>query len=170
MAEKRPRLKIKPRKSDKRLEIAGWAVILASWLLVAFSYSNLPEAIPVQYDFRGAVVKWGPKLRIFLLPVLSTVLFLGISLLNRYPHHMNYPVNITRDNAFRHYTIAARFNRYVKLLLALIFFIIALRTIEIAYGHSGQLGFWSLPIILVIFVTPMTTLLIYLFKKEKPFS
>lgn len=170
MAEKRPRLKIEARKPDKRLEIAGWAVILASWLLIVLSYSNLPELIPVQYDFKGAVVKWGSKLSIFLLPTLSTVLFLGISILNRHPHHMNYPVNITRANAFRQYTIATRFNRYVKLLIALIFFIVALRTIEIGYGHSGKLGFWSLPIILVIFVIPMTTLLIYLFKKDKPLS
>lgn len=167
MAEKRPHLYIAPLKLDKRLELAGWTVILASWLLVGLSFSKLPDLIPVQYDFQGRVTHWGAKIRIFLLPVISTLLFIGITLLNRHPHLLNYPVNITSRNAFRYYTIATRFNRYVKLLITLVFFIISMRTIEMAHGHSGQFGFWSVPIILVLFVFPMTTLLVYLFRKER---
>ncbi len=167
MAEKRPHLRIPPQKPDKCLEVAGWGVVLASWLLVVISFSDLPELIPIHYDFTGAVTKWGVKGRIFLLPAIATLLFIGITILNHYPYRMNYPVNITSKNAFRYYTIATRFNRYIKLLIALIFFIISLRTIEIAHGHSGQFGFWSIPIIVVLFVFPMTTLLVYLFKEEK---
>lgn len=167
MTERRPHLKIGLQKPDRRLEWAGLAVMVILWIFVSITYSKLPDIIPVEYNFEGEVVRQGKRINIFLLPIIASLLFLGISYLNRKPYLMNYPVNITEKNAFRYYTIATRFNRYVKLLIALIFLVIAFRTVQIANGHSGIIGFWSGPIILILFVFPMATLLIYLFKKEK---
>jgi uncharacterized membrane protein len=167
MNQKRPKLRVRPQKEDKLLEIAGWIVILGTWLLVVLSYAGLPNKIPAYYDFGGDVAAWGGKVRIFILPTLSTLLLLIITYFNFHPHLLNYPVNIDAKNAFKHYFVAVRFNRYVKLLIALIFFIVTLRTIEMAHGHLGKIGFWSIPIILIIFVFPMATLLIYLFNKDR---
>lgn len=166
MKNERPRIRIRPQKWDKVLECAGWVVLAAIWVLVVLTFGNLPDKIPAHYDFLGNVGGWGDKSRIFYLPGLSTLLLIIITYLNFHPHLLNYPVNIDHHNAFKNYFVAVRLNRYVKLLIAIIFFIVTWRTIQIANGHTAKIAFWSLPIIVVVIGFPMATLLIYMFKNE----
>lgn len=151
----RPRRKIKLTAMDKTLELLGWAGVVGIWLLAATYYSKLPEIIPIHFNGVGIPDRFGSKDDIFTLPTVTTIIFVGMTVLNRFPHIFNYPSDITEENALREYTMATRLIRYLKLIIVCIFLLISFRTIQIAHGNAETLGGWFLPLILGLIFIPL---------------
>jgi uncharacterized membrane protein len=165
--EARPKIKIELSSTDKLIEIIGWLTLITLWGLTVLNYSNLPDTIPIHYNSLGQADNYGNKATIFMLPVIGTILFVGISILNKYPHILNYPTNITTDNARQQYANATRMIRYLKFAIVLIFSLIVFKTLQTATGKSDGLGTWFLPLALGLTFIPMTFYLIKLFKTKK---
>jgi hypothetical protein len=155
MMEERPRLKVKLSSRDKLFEAAGWLILAALWVLVGMHYSGLPDVIPVHFDLSGHADGFGSKVMLLSLPAVATLLFLGMTVLNRFPHVFNYPVPITETNARAQYTLATRMIRYYKCSIVFIFGLIAFKTIQLAHGHADRLGIWVLPLILALVFIPL---------------
>jgi uncharacterized membrane protein len=155
--EKRPKIRLELTNSDKALELTGWFALLVIWVLIIVSYKNLPDIIPTHYNGAGKADGFGEKTNILILPIIATILFVGLTLLNRVPHIFNYPTHITKENAMRQYTLATRLLRNLKLYFVAIFGYIVFRTIQNAKGQAEGLGAWFLPVSLVI----VSILLIY---------
>lgn len=147
-AEKRPKLKPALNRIDIAIEIMALLGLLAIWILPAYSFHSLPENIPSHFGINGQPDSWGSKQGIFFLPLISMVLVLGLSILNRFPHIFNYPVLVTNDNALLLYTRATRIIRILKLSIAVLFFFIEWQICKIS-NTSGLPG-WFLPIVLII--------------------
>jgi uncharacterized membrane protein len=151
----RPRITLERSTTDTLMEIAGWVVTVGVWVLIAVNYAHLPDRIPTHFDAAGQPDAFGHKATILILPVVSTVLFLGLTLLNNYPHVFNYPTTITPDNALDAYTKATRLLRYLKLVVVFIFGMIAFKTIHTANGNAEGLGVWFLPVVLGLIFIPL---------------
>lgn len=128
--EERPKLKIELTTADKILELVGWLSIIAVWVLTSMHYNNLPDIIPTHYNALGQADGMGGKATILILPILATILFIGMTVLNKFPNVFNYPTNISNQNALRQYTNATRMIRYLKLVLVVIFGLIVFKTIS----------------------------------------
>lgn len=126
----RPKIKLELTPTDKIFEILGWTSVLAIWVLTITNYTNLPDTIPVHYNMAGQVDGFGDKVNILTLPLIATVLFVSLTILNKFPHILNYPASITADNALRQYTNATRLIRYLKFIIVVIFGLISLQTIR----------------------------------------
>ncbi|PKQ65956.1 DUF1648 domain-containing protein [Raineya orbicola] len=163
----RPKLKLELTTFDKMLEILGWASILAIWGLTIINYSNLPDTIPIHYNGAGQADGFGGKKTILTLPLIATVLFIGMTILNKFPHIFNYPTNITQDNALRQYTNATRLIRYLKFIIVIIFGLIAFKTIQNPNGQADGLGVWFLPMTLGLIFIPMTYYIIKTLKTKQ---
>lgn len=161
--ETRPKLKIPLSNTDKALEALGWFTIFASWLWAFLFYSKLPETIPSHFGISGAADAFGPKTGIFSLPGIATVLFIGLTILNRFPHIFNYPETITQTNALRQYTYATRLVRFLKLSVALIFLALLTMTSLTALHRASGLEYWFLPAALALVFIPMA---FYIFKAK----
>ncbi|NHB70251.1 hypothetical protein [Perlabentimonas gracilis] len=83
--------------------------------------------------------------------MLSTLLYIGIGQLLRYPHLLNYPVKITEQNALRQYTLSTRFLRYLKMIIVLIFFGVGLNIII----SPEQLQPWVAFVVLGLTIIPL---------------
>jgi hypothetical protein len=94
------------------------------------------------------------------LPLVATVLFIGLTILNKFPHIFNYPTEITEDNALRQYTNATRLIRYLKVIIVVIFGLIAFETIRHANGQTEGLGIWFLPMTMGLIFIPLIYFLI----------
>ncbi|MFO7864146.1 MAG: DUF1648 domain-containing protein [Salinivirgaceae bacterium] len=81
--KKRPKIIIQLSTTDKLVEIRGLISIFAIWVLVILSYSKLPDSIPIHYSVDPQVENLGGKPRIFALPIVATLLFIGLTLLNK---------------------------------------------------------------------------------------
>ena len=56
-----------------------------------------------------------------MLPLLGSVLYFGMNQSIKIPHLFNYVVTITKENVERHYEIAVRTIRFIKLSMLIIF-------------------------------------------------
>ncbi len=107
----RPKLKIKLDIYDKTLEILSFsAFIWLIWLVFRY-YPELPERIPSHFDIKGNADAFSSKSSIFILPVVGGVIYIGLLILNRFPHIFNYPKAISPENALRQYTLATKLVR-----------------------------------------------------------
>ncbi len=164
--EERPKLKIQLTPTDQVLELLGWGVLLALWVWTGTSYSSLPDIIPTHFNAAGEADGFGRKESIVGLPLIATLLYIGLTLLNRFPHSFNFPTPITPDNALKQYTNATRMIRYLKLILVLVFAGISFQTIQQANGTGEGLGFWFLPLTLVLVFMPLVYFVIKSFQTK----
>ncbi len=164
--DERPKIKLELTTTDKIFEILGWTSIFAIWVLTITNYTKLPDIIPIHYNAMGQADGFGRKGNILILPIIATVLFVGLTILNKFPHVFNYPTNITTDNALRQYTNATRLIRYLKLIIVVIFGLISYQTIRNANGQTEGLGTWFLPLTMGLLFIPLIYFIVKSFKEK----
>ena len=163
---KRPKIKLQLKQTDKILEVVGWVSVFGIWALTLTNYSILPEIIPIHFNGVGKADGFGNKTHIFVLPIISTLLFIGLTTLNKHPHIFNYPSQITKENAVHQYTNATRMMRVLKLVIVLLFGLIVFKTIQNVNGHAGGLGTWFLPLTMGMIFIPILYFLIKSLKQK----
>lgn len=163
----RPKLNIELTSTDKAIEALGWIGLVLFWGLTIISYGHLPDIIPTHYNIEGQADGFGAKDTIWLLPTITTLLFVGLTILNNFPHTFNYPTKITEDNAKSQYTNATRLIRYLKLVMVVIFGLIALSTFLYDNASGLELGKWLWPLILLLIAIPLLIFTIKSFNIQK---
>jgi uncharacterized membrane protein len=151
---------------DRVLEIASLVFLCVLWAFVIYSYNTLPETIPTHFNAGGEPDGYGEKSTLFILPVLATLIYLGMGWINLYPYKFNYTVPINEDNAFDQYKLATRLLRYLKLVVLIIFIAIVLFTHLTVSGKSGGIGSWFLPVVIALIMVPTMFSLYKGFKKK----
>jgi uncharacterized membrane protein len=152
---KRPEIKIRLSFADRLMEYAGWLLLLALWVFTLINYSGLPRIIPTHFNVAGQPDSYGSRLTILSLPLIGTFVYVGLTILNNYPHIFNYAVTITPENALRQYTIATKMIRSLKLSIIIIFSMMTFFVFRSATERSGGLGVWFLPFTLGILFIPL---------------
>lgn len=160
----RPRLKLERTNFDNLLENLGWLLLIIIWIKVIFSFNQLPDSIPTHFSLEGEVDGYGSKWTLFILPVAATIAYIGLTVLNRFPHIFNYLVEITAENAERQYTIATKMIRVLKLGLVVLFGSISMMTISGAKSEATPIIPVFLPVITILVILP---LIYYVYKSIK---
>ena len=145
----RPKLDIQKEPIDIKIEVVGFIGLLVLIGLPLYFYAALPETIPKHYGPSGEPDAYGSKNYIWTLPVLGTLMYLGLSWLNKYPHTFNYAQKVTAENARRLYTTGARLTRTLNTLVTCGFAFITYATIQIALGHQAGLGSSFTPLFMI---------------------
>ena len=154
--QSRPRYKVVSSSSDKLLEAAGWLCLAILWFVTLRYFGKLPGTIPVHFTLNGEADSFGNKQMIFSLPIISTIILSGISILSKYPHLFNYPSVINDQTAPAQYTNAVKMMRVVKLAIVVIFLVILLHTITVATGSNNLwAGPWVFYLALVLLILPV---------------
>lgn len=135
--------------------------------MIMISYSELPDIIPIHFNGAGLADRFGEKGNILILPLIATAIFTILTILNRFPNLFNYPITITKDNAFRQYLNATRMIRYLKLMIVAVFGFITIQTIRSAKGETEGLGIWFLPVMLTLFFIPLAYFISQSFRINK---
>lgn len=161
----RPKLKILPGKSDRILEFVGLVLLTAFWAFTFYFYQSAPGEVPMHFDTSGNPNRFGSKYELFFLSGLSTILYIFLSVLMRYPHTFNYLVEITEKNAEYQYRLGVTLIRVVKIIIVLVFFIITLFTYYSTFYGKLKYAILILPLIFLLTLVPMITILIKMLKK-----
>jgi uncharacterized membrane protein len=164
--EERPRIKIELSGADRILESVGWLALIFLWVLTILNYTKMPESVPIHFNAAGEVNGYGNKASIFILPVTGLVVFIGMTILNRFPHIFNYPVNITLENAEKQYLNATRTVRYLKSIIVITFLIIEYQTIQTVTGKSEGLGVWFFPVTMGLILIPTIVFVIRAYRTK----
>ena len=156
MNTKRPKLKVPFQNIDIVIELASITILLLMWMHLIMDYSNLPEIIPSHFNAKGQPDDFNNKTFLWFLPLLSTVMYVGLFVLNRFPHLHNYMVNITEDNAMTQYRFSTRILRVVNFLCVLMFAYINYHIIVGAKNNASELGLgFTITVVSVSIVLPI---------------
>ena len=156
----RPLIKLHVTQADRNIDTFSFYTLIFLWAFTVFSFIKLPEIIPIHFDASGRPDNYANKWTLFLLPVIATIVFAGLTYLNKYPQLFNYTVQITEENVQRQYLFATMMLRVIKCSIMLVYSIIALYNYWAALGKTEIPGGWFLPLILGIIFIPQIFLLL----------
>ncbi len=125
----------------------------------------MPDTIPIHFNASGRADSYGNKGTIFILPIIASIVFIGLTILNQYPHIFNYLTEITEANAVYQYSIVTRMIRFFKVLIAVLFTIIVSITFLTSIHIINGIGSWFLPLIIAVFFIPALYCIAISFKK-----
>lgn len=163
----RPKIVLSLSSFDKVLERSGFAGIIILWFITIYAYMHLPATIPIHFNFSGQPDNYGSKATLILLSVLCTLIYYGLTKLNRYPHIFNYPTKITEANARQQYTDSTRLLRILKISIVFIFNSIILISYLSINGEMNGPGPWFLAGMFVLLLGPTVYYIIRSFKTGK---
>lgn len=150
---------------DKFLESSSKCVLVLLWMITIFAFFKMPIIVPTHFNAAGQPDSFGSKETVFILPVIATIIFAGLTVLNRYPYIFNYINKITEANALHQYTIAARMLRALKLMILILFTAIVLLTYLTTIHAINGLSKGFLPFIICVFCMLPTVGLLLAYKK-----
>lgn len=147
---KRPKLKISYSLFEKFIELIGILGLILIIVITIFYYNKLPNVIPTHFNAAGKANGWGGKGSLIILPIIVYILYIGLTILKKYPHIYNYICEITELNAREQYQSARTMITLLKAELVYFFAYIQWGTIKSASTNSEGLSLWFLPITLII--------------------
>ena len=164
MKTNRPKIKVPYEALDIIIDLISATLLILLIIYTLISYSDLPEIIPSHFNAKGEVDGYNSKNLIWLLPIIGIVSFMGLFILNKYPHIHNYMVNITEDNALKNYRLSTRIVRFTNLFVIIIFVIVNYTIIASAQSKTINLGEWFVPTIVITSILIPVFILVYHYK------
>lgn len=149
---------------DKTLLTIGWLGLILLWAIPFYYYAELPDMVPRHFGADGQPTANSKKMIVWLNPFITTLIFFGMLLLNRFPHIYNYPTAITAENAERQYTLATRMILSLNICIVWIMLFLSASSLQVAFGHKEGLGKFSVPLIVSVIFIPIIA---YLFLSYK---
>ena len=86
---------------------------------------------------------------LWVLPIVGLVMYVSLTVLERFPHIYNYPVAVTNENARELYTLGRRWLSVTKTILTASLGFAFYATVQTARGQLRGLSQWYLPVLLL---------------------
>lgn len=153
----RPKLQVPPSTVDLAVELTSVVGLIIQALIVAHFWPVLPHSVVTHFGANGEPNEWAPKYTVLIFPGLSILTWVGFTILNRFPHTFNYPVQLTPENAERQYGIAISFIRWLKMEMVWLLLFINYQLIMVSLGRARGIDY---SLIFVLFLT--ATVIIFL--------
>jgi uncharacterized membrane protein len=166
MSGYKPKIKVDSTIVKRMLEIVSIAGILYIIYVLVQGWDSIPDRIPAHFGLDGHPDAYAGKASLLSLPSVSFLLYLVITILDRYPHMFNYLWKITPENAYRQYQLARAMLSAMKAEVIWIFDYIVVISIRISTGKAESLSPLFLPIVLIVIFGPICIYL-YISYKER---
>jgi uncharacterized membrane protein len=147
---KRVKLEMPRTRMEIYCEVVAAAAVAFLFIYLSATWATLPDKIPTHFDFAGTPDHWGSKYSLLLLVGVTIVLYVGLSILTRFPHIYNYPFAITDENRRQQYSLARNMVTALKAELVCVFVFMTWQTVNVACGRAGDLTGWFMPAFLLI--------------------
>ena len=164
--KERPRLHLKITPFELMFNGMTLILFIGSIIYLLFVWGTLPSEVPAHYNATGEVDRWGSKWEMIILPIIAAILWIGMTILEKYPHVFNY-MNLKKDNIRGQYLNARRMLNVLKNTITLIFAYMNWKDVQIALGHDDALGVWFTPVFFLLLFVPMGYYIIKSFQIKK---
>jgi uncharacterized membrane protein len=131
------------------LKTISFLILIFVWIFTIINFQNLPETIPIHYNFDGTPDGFGSKGTIWFEAGLTTVLFLFLIFVSKKPNFplLNIPQNI-KDNLILTELVVS----VLLLIIMLIFADINYESIRNALGKTNGLSSMMHYLLGVVFI------------------
>ena len=152
-------MKLQNRVFGFSVNIVCLALLMGNVVYLIVVWSSLPDQIPGHFDFAGNVTRYDGKGTLLVMPIFNWVLFLGLSLVERFPSAWNTGVKVTEENKERVYRIIRDMLVTVKFSIVVSFLFISVNQ---TLGSS--LPRWFMPAFLSLMFVPMIFFIVKLLR------
>lgn len=146
-------MKIRRGKLDMILNLLCLILLIGITLWLTIFWDRIPDQVPMHYDFAGNINRWGKKSEMLLLPVMAWLLYLLLTVIERFPKIWNTGVTVTEENRERVYTSLLHLISTMKFIIVCIFTWLIVQTplgislpgwfmIVVLLAVFGNMGFW----------------------------
>lgn len=156
------KIHIKTTYYHRMIAILSILVLAGTFLYLLFAWNELPDKVPGHFNGAGVIDRWGSKYELIVIPIVSVFLFLGISLMEKYPDAWNTGVKVTEENKERVYLEIKNMIVTLKFLVTLTF-----AFITIFSSLTKPLPSWFLPLDLLLIFSSMVYFFMRLVLKSK---
>lgn len=154
-------MKIKNTRIDWFIEMICILLLGGITLYLILSWSTIPDKIPMHFNVAGQVDRWGNKIEIIFMPIVSWLLYGFITVMEQFPQIWNTGVMITEENAYRVYRILKNMIQITKLLVVIMFFYITICSI-----FAINMSMWASVIELVLIFENLILGVVKLYKNR----
>ncbi len=151
----RPKIHLKRSSLEILLEIITIVALIAAWYYIIIMWNEIPNIVPTHFNFKGQANSYGNKDSLFILPIISTVIFIIFNILSMFPQILNYPVKITEENAEKQYKNAKLLLMVLMTELSVLFLYIEWGSIHSALTASSGIATVFLPISSLILIVTL---------------
>ena len=155
-------MKIKNTRIDWFIEMICILLLGGITLYLILSWSTIPDKIPMHFNVAGQVDRWGNKIEIIFMPIVSWLLYGFITLMEQFPKAWNTGVQVTEENAPRVYRVLKSMVKTTKLFVVIVFFYITICSIK-----AQSMSLWATLIELIVIFGNLIFWTIRLFKVSK---
>ncbi|QKG85028.1 DUF1648 domain-containing protein [Kroppenstedtia pulmonis] len=161
-----PRIRVKKTKTESLHDFLCIILFLGLLLYLAFIWPHLPDQISIHYDLQGNANQWGSKWLTLLMILLTFLIFLGFTIVRKYPHKFHYPSRLTKENAERFYQNANRMNSWLKFENIIFFSILSKNFIDSAANTSNFMNDTFFPLLFIWIFSLMVTIIYFLVQRR----
>lgn len=147
--QSRPQIPMPKTKQEWLLDVLSIAALVLTAAYLFITWPDIPDRVPIHFNFAGEPDGWGHKAMIPVLLALGVLMFSGLTLLRKIPHRFNYPVQITERNAERSYRLSIQLLSWMKLEISLLFSGLLWEMTHAALGYENGIGQWLMPAALI---------------------
>lgn len=147
--KERPVLSIPKTPMEFFLNIIAILLLIGNFIYLWTQWETLPRQIPIHFNMAGEADGWGNKALIWLLPVLGVGLWIGLTILEKFPHTYNY-LNLTEQNVERQYKNARMMINALKNESIFFFVYLSWKSVQTAHGYQAGFGVWDILLFLLV--------------------
>lgn len=160
--------------SYRRTPLQQWctwislAITAATAFYVAFMYQQLPQVVPMHFNFSGEIDGWGGKGSVWFLPAISLFMWVLLFILSDRPELHNY-YYLREENKTAQYRFSCSLLAVTNLFISVVFALLSLDVMNRALGDVYPLLFQSIIIVVILGILAMIAALVSLrrFKPKK---
>lgn len=154
-------MKIKNNRIDIAMEMFCLICVIGITLYLVFNWSNIPDKIPMHYDWAGNIDRWGNKSELMILPGMTWFLYLMITGLEQIPKIWNTGVTVTEENKVRVYRVLKYMIKSLKTIMVVDF-----TYLTVVSMMGKELSGWFAFVVLVLVFGDLIFWIVKLFKVE----
>lgn len=103
-------------------------MIIGIAIYLILNWANIPEKVPMHYNFAGKVDRFGNKSEIIILPIITVIMFSFMSVIEHFPQLWNTGVKVTDKNKEYVYRILKNMITTIKLIAVCVFTYLTMQT------------------------------------------
>lgn len=152
-------MKVKKNKYDIFVEIVCITLLIGVLIYLFLNWSSIPDKIPGHYNAKGEIDRMGSKGELLILPIISWLMYLGLTVAEHFPQIWNTGVTVTEENKERIYRVLKNMLNTVKLMTVAVFVYLSINS-----SQGISLSVWFLPVSLILVFGSMILFIIKLIK------
>lgn len=154
-------MQIKKNKYNIFVEIVCLILLIGVSIYLFVIWNSIPNKIPGHYNAMGEIDRMGNKGELLILPIVGWLMYIGLTVLEKFPQIWSTGVTVTEENKERVYRILKNMLSTIKLIMVAVFVYLTINSARVI-----SLSVWFLPVFLILVFGTMIFFIVKLVREK----